>query len=403
MRAAVYLETCTVGWTGRKLGVGRCDYVDNGLRSFIKNVENYSKSVAEQTLSWQNDSPEHKVYLYGAGYLMQYYVRYLQEFNIQIEKIIDSEKDGNYKGIEICKYDDFLKENPNPVNCRFFISTARFAKDIRTILKKTFIPETIFFVEWGFQFEFVDMSLNEYRQYLDNHWNEIENLENSLCDEMSKRTLEGILKEYVSGNPSFIEDIIDPDLGYPRGVIKFGPNEIFVELGSNNGDTFKDFVKHCPDYHKAWLFEPADQYQEELEAIKRTEGCKGKIINIIKKGAWDKEETLRFLATGEGSGTTFTERNLEGDYIEIEAATVDGTVTDAATFIKMDIEGAELRALRGAAEQIKNNHPKLAISIYHRCSDLIDIWTYLRNLVPDYRFYLRAHTPLWDDIYLYAV
>ena len=128
-------------------------------------------------------------------------------------------------------------------------------------------------------------------------------------------------------------------------------------------------------------------------SIRDEETKKGKTVNIIKKGAWDKDDIISFLSTSEGSGTVI-ERELEGVTTKIEMTTIDKTISDVVTFIKMDIEGAELQALRGAAHQIKTNRPKLAVCVYHKCVDLLEIWNFLHSLVLDYRFYLRAHMPL---------
>jgi len=58
----------------------------------------------------------------------------------------------------------------------------------------------------------------------------------------------------------------------------------------------------------------------------------------------------------------------EGD-IEIPVDTLDDRVKDKITFLKMDIEGAEEMALRGAREHILRDHPKMAICCYHRFND----------------------------------
>ncbi len=57
----------------------------------------------------------------------------------------------------------------------------------------------------------------------------------------------------------------------------------------------------------------------------------------------------------------------------------------------MDIEGAEMDALRGMQEMIKKNKPKLAISIYHLKDDLWNIPFYIKELNPDYKLYIRQY------------
>ena len=63
-----------------------------------------------------------------------------------------------------------------------------------------------------------------------------------------------------------------------------------------------------------------------------------------------------------------------------------------ASFIKMDIEGAEMKALQGAKDTIKRNHPVLAISIYHSNEDMVRIIPYIHGLIPQYDLYIRHHT-----------
>lgn len=69
----------------------------------------------------------------------------------------------------------------------------------------------------------------------------------------------------------------------------------------------------------------------------------------------------------------------------------------------MDIEGAELKALEGARNTIIINHPRLAVCIYHKALDVVDIASYLLELVPEYKFYIRQYASnMWETV-LYAV
>ena len=88
------------------------------------------------------------------------------------------------------------------------------------------------------------------------------------------------------------------------------------------------------------------------------------------------------------------------DNIEtLEIRAIDNLDIDVkgTLYIKMDIEGAEMDALYGAQDIIKKYHPYLAICLYHRKNDLVDIPLYVKSLYSNYRIYLRGgyHTIMW--------
>ncbi len=71
-------------------------------------------------------------------------------------------------------------------------------------------------------------------------------------------------------------------------------------------------------------------------------------------------------------------------------------------FIKLDVEGSELAALRGAAASLHRFKPKLAVSLYHNPDDYFEILEYLNGLGIGYRFYLAQYT-MWEaETVLYA-
>ena len=59
-------------------------------------------------------------------------------------------------------------------------------------------------------------------------------------------------------------------------------------------------------------------------------------------------------------------------------------------YIKIDIEGAELSALRGATATIQKYKPYIAICTYHRMADILEIPRYIKSICEDYKFYLRT-------------
>ena len=128
-------------------------------------------------------------------------------------------------------------------------------------------------------------------------------------------------------------------------------------------------------------------------------------VKVLPYGAWDKSEVLRFSA----DGTTASEVDPDGN-IEIHAKAIDNVIardnSKIPFFIKMDIEGSELKALHGMAKTIAAC-PPMAICVYHHADDLIKIPQYIKSFETRkvrYKLYLRKYMPaLTSELVLYAV
>ena len=179
-------------------------------------------------------------------------------------------------------------------------------------------------------------------------------------------------------------------------------NEFFIDAGGHNGSTTKDFFQWLQNNNgeggRSIVFEPN---------IDNCNICKNNLhkwdchnVKIENKGLWHKKETIKFHKEGfssciDSEGDDFIETISLDEYLENEKEPV--------TFIKMDIEGAELNALKGAEKIIKEHKPKLAISIYHKPEDIWEIPDLLLNFVPDYKFYIRHYSIAWIETVLYAI
>ena len=93
----------------------------------------------------------------------------------------------------------------------------------------------------------------------------------------------------------------------------------------------------------------------------------------------------------------------EGDF-RIQADSIDNIIGDRKiTFIKLDIEGAELNAIKGAERAIKHWRPKMAVCIYHTDHDMIEIAEYIKENYPFYKIYIRHYSWFYADTVLYAI
>ncbi|WP_213876101.1 FkbM family methyltransferase [Pseudomonas sp. dw_358] len=77
--------------------------------------------------------------------------------------------------------------------------------------------------------------------------------------------------------------------------------------------------------------------------------------------------------------------------------TIDEATGQTATFIKLEIEGSELKALHGARQTIARNRPQMAISMYHKPEDLLTLTEFVVETDKGYRLGFRQHNRLCPD------
>ena len=118
-------------------------------------------------------------------------------------------------------------------------------------------------------------------------------------------------------------------------------------------------------------------------------------------GLSDKEGKVWF-SSGDSS-SSMQDNGQVNDEEGIVRKLDDVLKNEDVTFIKMDIEGAEMSALRGGRNIIQMQKPKLAICIYHSPGDMLDIPVYLKKLVPEYKIYIRHYTDMMLETVCYAV
>ncbi len=123
-------------------------------------------------------------------------------------------------------------------------------------------------------------------------------------------------------------------------------------------------------------------------------------VELMKMGLWCRNTNLAFQCD-ELAGSHIVESDEGGTQVKVVA--LDSCVQEKVTFIKMDIEGAELKALEGAKQLITKYRPKLAICIYHKREDMWEIPYFIKSLVPEYKLYIRHYSNYDYETVLYAV
>ncbi len=236
--------------------------------------------------------------------------------------------------------------------------------------------------------------LISFEEYLNKH----KNAKIILADDQRKEAYDLLRNQGVAAENIVIGIYMDMKDQYFDELLQFSEDEIFVDVGACNAETSRIFAEHCKGkYEKIYMYE-ADQknYEICLENMKKFQLERTELSNI---GLWSEKTSLSFTE-GDG-GKSKIEESASGT---ISVDTLDHLLGEVpVTFLKMDIEGAEMEALKGAANCIKTHKPKLAICVYHKYEDLIDILAYIKFLVPEYKFYLRHYSNILVDTVLYAV
>lgn len=171
--------------------------------------------------------------------------------------------------------------------------------------------------------------------------------------------------------------------------------EVFIDGGALDGEDTRRFLEWNDRKGLSYLLEPDSD--NVIKIKNNTTSLQG--INILEKGLWDSSTILKFNS-GDKENSSISE---EGN-VEIQTTSIDEIDTPAPiTFIKMDIEGSEGKALLGARKTITENKPKLAICVYHKPEDIIELPQIVLDMNPNYKLYLRHYSYTDTETVLYAI
>ena len=182
-------------------------------------------------------------------------------------------------------------------------------------------------------------------------------------------------------------------------IIKAKEGDVVFDAGAYVGDTALWFCKAVGPQGKVYAFEPEPRNFAKLKANLE----RNKVTNVIPlQLALSETEGGMQVASG-GNSSTITQTDTG---TSVKVTTIDKFVEanklPRVDFIKMDVEGHELKVLAGASGTIRTFKPSLALSAYHRGDDLISAPNFIMHLDPQYRFYLNHCSPDWRETVLYA-
>ena len=306
--------------------------------------------------------------------------------------IIDDnmELNGHYNGIPLIKMVD-VDRDAFIINCSFSISTIDVITKFSSLGFKNVInycelsqydaekfPLPQFVIDFQKEFEVMEDILIEIYDQLE--------------DSKSKEVFNDIARYRLSANPAHMRSyFIHIKEQYIEKFMNYN-SEFFVDAGGFDGDTSEIFAKNCPNYRWIYFIEPSKNNltyaKKRLVDIDR--------ISYFPIGLSNQREILRF---NENLGSASNVSDIGSVFIQLDR--LDAIIQDEISFIKMDLEGFELKALEGSIEILKKYKPKLAIAVYHAASDLREIYQFIKSLNLGYKMYMRHYTQGWSETILY--
>ncbi|HET9100296.1 MAG TPA: FkbM family methyltransferase [Acidobacteriaceae bacterium] len=201
----------------------------------------------------------------------------------------------------------------------------------------------------------------------------------------------------------------DPSgLSYPEaresyfldGTFDLQPDDVFIDCGAFDGDTLRRVIAHQPRFGK-------------VEAVEADSFSYARLAGFVETLVPELRSRIRLhnCAVGAESGKARFENSgkVDSKVCNSGETLVDLVPLDArfasqcVSMIKMDIEGGEFDALRGARKIIRRDRPILAICVYHSQQDLWRLPLLIRSMVSDYRMYLKAYRGDGIQTVVYAV
>ena len=328
------------------------------------------------------------IVLYGMGNGADHIITCLEEYGIPLQGVFVSDgfvRDKTFHGHKLCSYTDIkARLGDMAVLVAFGTNISDVLNNIKRIAREQelYAPYVPVIGKGLFTKEYVLGNYSEFSAIYDN-----------LADSLSKKTYENILRYRYSGK---IEYLTECEVGTSDifDLLSLSDDEVYVDLGAYTGDTVSDFIAHSPSYKYIYAVEPDRKTFQKLE--RNTASLKN--IQLFNAAAYSHSNGIAFsMLSGRNS-------HIDGKGILIPSVSVDDILCGKrADFIKMDIEGAELCAIDGAAATISAYKPKLMISCYHRIDDLFTIPHKILSLRPDYKLYIRhrPYIPDWDTEFFF--
>lgn len=340
-----------------------------------------------ETDIWQFLKDDGKpVVIYGMGNGAEKIISVLGNYGVSVSAIFASDefvRGHSFLGYKVKKHSEICEEfNDFNVVLAFASHIESVIENIKKINSehKVFAPDVPVAGDGIFT-----------RRYFEENREKFEEVYSHLADDESRRVYENIINFKISGKIDYLlNSTTDDKTSIYRDILKLGSDETIVDMGAYDGDTIKEFTDFTNgNYRHIYALEPDEKNFKKL--IKNMTDMKN--ITLFNMGAWNKKDTLIFAKkAGRNS-------KLSASGVPVKVSDIDSLIDDSITMLKMDIEGAELKALDGCKTTISKYKPKLYICAYHRNEDMFALPLKILETNKNYKIYFRhsRYIPAWES------
>ncbi len=339
----------------------------------------------------KENSKDRKIVIYGASRYGLIIADELIKNNLEVACICDddSRKWGSHKGIEIKSLADAYSQ----VGKNSIVYIGSYSKEaVISKMKNKCLDLGFEKVDYTVKFMIFYNTLSDIAKNIA----DIQKLYDLFEDELSKETFINIIKTRISGNIEYLNETFRANQYFDEEIFPVR-EDVFFDVGAFNGDTILKFKEINNNKFKAIYAFEMDKYNCGL--IKENPLTKAENIHVINKGVYNVDGEIGVTGNLDQNSHIDNDSPNKVEIIKIDTFVKDHEIP---TFIKMDIEGAEVEALEGAKETIQKYAPRLAICVYHNFNDIFNIQLMLKEYNSNYKFYLRNHDTLPIEYVLYA-
>jgi len=338
------------------------------------------------------------VVIYGAGYYGLSELRNLKALGIQVDCFYDSDSRLSGKmlcGVPILGLDSLSSLDKSAA---IIISSTLHSVQIENMLRgfgfiNIFLSTLIFNDHTALLF--YSQNSEEKHAIAEQSKEKIDFVYRNLADAQSRAVFNANIQLWLNGDFAEALRLRTLEGYYPEHIIKFGNDEVFVDCGAYTCDSSIEFVeKTNGKYRKIYAYE-SDELSFEM-AKRSVAKMNVRRVEIRNIGVYSKKGVMEFT-----SDDNVGNRAKKGGGKIVPVDSLDNLLQgrpEPVTYIKIDIEGAEMEALRGAKRIITEDAPKLAISVYHKFGDIWEIPEYILTHFPGYSIFIRNDNVLCDDI-----